>query len=913
MADNFGLKIGLEGEKEFKKALADINSQFKVLGSEMRLVESEFGKNATSVEGLTARNEVLAKQIDAQKSKIEVLRNALQNAAESFGENDKRTQAWQIQLNNAQAELNNMERELRQNEDALESTSDGLRDAEKNADEFGDEVEDAGKQSEDAGGRFEGLGTTCKAVAATLAAAFAAVSAAAISAGKALIDMTTEGAAYADTVLTESTVTGIATDKLQEYMYAAELVDVSTETLTKSMAKQIKSMKAVQDGTKLSAEAYEKLGVQVLNADGSLRDSDTVYWEVIEALGKLENETERDALGMQILGKSAQELNPLIEAGAERMKELGEQAREAGYVVGDDMLAAYGALDDQIQYLNVGTTAAKNALGTVLLPILTDLATDGVDLLGEFSNGILAANGDIGAMSDVIGDILPKALGLIMQYVPELLEIIGEVVGSLGKAIVDNLPIIVDSATQIVFSILNGLIAALPQIADGALQLVLGLVNGILDQLPLLIKVAAEVIVTLANGIAKSIPKLIPTLVKVVVEVCTTLIENLPLILDAALQLIMGLAQGILDAIPVLIEVLPELIMAIIDFILDAIPQIIDAGIQLLTSLVDALPTIISAIVAAIPQIISGIITAVLEAIPLIIDAGIRLLTALIDALPTIILTIVEAIPQIIHGIITAIIDAVPQIIEAGITLLTSLVGALPDILISIVEAIPEIINGIIDALLDNIPLLIEAGVTLFMALITNLPTIIIELVKAVPQILSALVEAFGKGIGSFIDIGKNLVMGLWEGIQSLATWLWDKVSNWAGDLWDGICDFFGIKSPSRKMAWVGDMLMEGLAGGIDESAGMAIKSATDMTDELNGVFDGLSADLSTALPGNIDVNAVKSTAMDGVGTMGGGGFVLQFSVGTFNNYTNEDITELTNEIMQTAGAFLKRKEVVMG
>ena len=91
-------------------------------------------------------------------------------------------------------------------------------------------------------------------------------------------------------------------------MYAAELVDVSTETLTKSMAKQIKSMKAVQDGTKLSVEAYDKLGVSVMNADGSLRDSDTVYWEVIDALGKIENETERDALAMQILGKSAQEL-----------------------------------------------------------------------------------------------------------------------------------------------------------------------------------------------------------------------------------------------------------------------------------------------------------------------------------------------------------------------------------------------------------------------------------------------------------------------------------------------------------------------------------------------------------------------------------------------------------------------------
>ena len=124
-------------------------------------------------------------------------------------------------------------------------------------------------------------------------------------------------------------------------MYAAELVDVPTETLTKSMAKQIKSMKAVQDGTKLSVEAYDKLGASVMNADGSLRDSDTVYWEVIDALGKIENETERDALAMQILGKSAQELNPLIEQGAERIQELGDQAREAGYVVSDEMLNAY--------------------------------------------------------------------------------------------------------------------------------------------------------------------------------------------------------------------------------------------------------------------------------------------------------------------------------------------------------------------------------------------------------------------------------------------------------------------------------------------------------------------------------------------------------------------------------------------
>ena len=115
MADDFGLKIGLEGEKEFKKALSEINQSFKVLGSEMKVVQSQFDKNDNSVEALTARNQVLNKEIEAQKQKIETLRSALANASESFGENDRRTQQWQIQLNNATAALNDMERELDRN------------------------------------------------------------------------------------------------------------------------------------------------------------------------------------------------------------------------------------------------------------------------------------------------------------------------------------------------------------------------------------------------------------------------------------------------------------------------------------------------------------------------------------------------------------------------------------------------------------------------------------------------------------------------------------------------------------------------------------------------------------------------------------------------------------------------------
>lgn len=87
----------------------------------MKLVSSEFDKNDKSIQAVSARNAVLNKSIDVQKEKITTLESALQNASDSFGENDKRTQNWAIQLNNAKAQLNGMERELATNEKALDN------------------------------------------------------------------------------------------------------------------------------------------------------------------------------------------------------------------------------------------------------------------------------------------------------------------------------------------------------------------------------------------------------------------------------------------------------------------------------------------------------------------------------------------------------------------------------------------------------------------------------------------------------------------------------------------------------------------------------------------------------------------------------------------------------------------------
>ena len=258
MSDNFGFKLGIEGEREFKNALKDINSAFKVLGSEMNLVSSQFDKNDKSQEAVTARSRILQKEIDAQKEKIQTLEAALENATNSFGENDRRTQTWATQLNNAKAELNKLNSELKDTESSLDDTAGEFNDAEKQADQFGDELDRTGKEADSASNKLDKLGSVTKSIGVAMGAALAAIGTAAVSAGKSLVNLAVDSAAYADEILTTSAVTGIAAENLQAYNYAAELVDVSTETLTKSMAKNVKSMESARQGSKLYAEAYDK-------------------------------------------------------------------------------------------------------------------------------------------------------------------------------------------------------------------------------------------------------------------------------------------------------------------------------------------------------------------------------------------------------------------------------------------------------------------------------------------------------------------------------------------------------------------------------------------------------------------------------------------------------------------------------
>lgn len=834
MADDFGLKIGLEGEKEFKKALSEINRSFKVLGSEMKVVTSQFDKNDNSVQALTTRNQVLNKEIEAQKQKIETLRSALANASESFGENDRRTQQWQIQLNNATAALNDMERELDRNNAALDDAEREMDDVADSADDMSEELDDAGDSAEKNKGKFEKFGSVLKSIGVAMGAVAVAAGAAAVSLGKEVI------AAYADY---EQLVGGVDTlfkESSQELQtYAANAYKTAgmsandyMSTVTSFSASLISSL----GGDTEAAVKYADMAITDMADNANKMGTDIgLIQNAYQGFAK-QNYTMLDNLKLGYGGTKTEMERLLADAqaisGIEYNIDSYADVVSAIHVIQESMGVA-GATAAEAEHTIEGSL---NSMKAAIDNLIVGFGNADADIE-------MLCNNVVDAFQDVLTNITP-VIENIIAALPTALNALLATVGEL-------LPTLLDTVVDLFSQVLNTILTMLPKLIPVVIDALMTIVNTLIENLPLLIDAAIQIVMSLVQGIGEALPTLIPTAVQAVITIVQSLIDSLPMILDAALQLIMGLAQGLLDAIPVLIEALPSIILAIVDFVIGAIPQIIDAGIQLLTSLVSALPEIIVAIVEAIPQIIDGIITAVLGSISQIIQAGIDLLVALIEALPEIITTIVAAIPEIISGIVNAVINNIPQIVQAGISLLTSL--------------------------------------------IKNLPTIIATIVKAVPQIITGIVNALSKGVSQMAQVGVNLVKGLWQGIQSLASWLWNKVSGWISSIWDGICDFFGIHSPSDEMAWIGEMLVEGLAGAINTSGKDAVAAAEGMSRDINDVMQSLADDMTTALPTDFNVNGTvnRNDTVSGMGT----GYGALITIQQMIVRSEEDIRKISQEL----------------
>lgn len=416
-----------EKERKYRENIERLSASMDVLDAEMRKVSAKYADNAESAELSAAKTDLLTQKISLQYDKIDNLKAGLEEAAENYGSNAVETLRWEKELNNAEAELYKLNGQLKNNTEQIEDTTTATEDAGQSMGNLGDVVNgltsklgiqlpDGMKSSMNAMGSLD-------AQSLALAGGFAAVAAVTVKVEKAMISMTKESAAFADNIITLSMQTGQSTQQLQEFAYASELIDVSVDTLQGSLTKLTNNMQDTMNGTGNAKASFDKLGVSVTNAvDGSMRSANDVFYETIDALGQVKNETERDAMSMDIFGRSAQDLNPLIIQGSQTLKAYADEAHNVGYVLNDEALSALGAVDDAYQRLQNTQEGVKNQLSAEFAPYLeefygdvTTMVKDGGKALKD--SGIVDA---FGMLLETVGDILNPMSDLSNNRVPAL-------------------------------------------------------------------------------------------------------------------------------------------------------------------------------------------------------------------------------------------------------------------------------------------------------------------------------------------------------------------------------------------------------------------------------------------------------------------------------------------------------------
>lgn len=520
-----GITVEIDGNTtKLGAALESVDKKIRSTKSELKEVDKLLKFNPGNTELLAQKQQLLAQAAEQTRERLEMLTRAMEQNGDSMPEDKYRELQRQIIATSGQLEYYESAAEEAAN--ASETLGDDVTDAGDSADGAGDDIEEAGQQTEEAGQAAENSSDGWSILGQIIADLAKDAIKKAIDGlkelGQFLKTSVEDSAAFADEVLTLSTVTGLATDTIQEMKYSAELLDTDFETVQGSLRKLTQNMANARDGNEDLTATFEALGVSIKDdVTGELRPAEDVFYDAIDALGRIENSTERDAAAMELFGRSAQDLNPLIAAGSDGIKAFADEAHNAGAVMDGEALGALGAMDDSFQRLDQSVQVAQRNLALALAPAITTVAetfsqmasdADWQDIFSSVAEGVSEILPDLSSLAKTL---LPAILEVVKQVLPYVVQIF---TGTDFKPLLDGViqflsvatPILAQHAADILPALIDFLTACLPalttllQILEPLIQLLGPVLSVILEALSFAISGITEL---LQNTVVPAIGK----------------------------------------------------------------------------------------------------------------------------------------------------------------------------------------------------------------------------------------------------------------------------------------------------------------------------------------------------------------------------------------------------------------------
>lgn len=393
-------RFRLEGEGEYKRAMKDAADAIKVLSSEEKLAKAQFEATGDAQAYAAEKARILQEEIKEQEKAVAAAEKAVQKLTDSgVKPNDKAMQDWQKRLNNAKTDLTNMQKELDNTDKDLSENADQFGADQDAAVEFGEKMDEVAKgiDFQNAIAAIDHVKEKLETVIKTAA-----------KVAKGIWDAEADAGKWADDMMTAATSAGIDVETYQSWKYASMFIDTEVSSITSTITRLESDLGSSNEEI---AKAFNQLSIRTRDASHNVRDATTVFWEIIDALGQVEDPTQRSIYAQKLLGKSWKDLAPLIEAGSKAYRELAEEGRKTA-VISEENVKALGGVDDIRNDLEASFNKLKLDTLAALAPTFKEVAEGlktAVNALDEFvqsEEGQKALQGLNDALSGVIHSFL---------------------------------------------------------------------------------------------------------------------------------------------------------------------------------------------------------------------------------------------------------------------------------------------------------------------------------------------------------------------------------------------------------------------------------------------------------------------------------------------------------------------------
>lgn len=534
-----GAAIYLDGEKEYKQAVANIGASMKTLNAEMKLAKSENIGAEDSMKSLREQY-ALQKDVVAQnEEKIRVLSGALEDAKEKYGENSRQVKKWSDDLIKAKTELNKSRAELEQlgeQKKAITHISNSLKEFKEKAEDVRDKLEKVASVGKKAGSMsLKAATTSIKGLGAAAGAAATAVTA--IGAG--MVSLAKDAADAGDEIDEASQRMGVSTKTFQELRYAAKMSGVEMATL------------------ETAAKTLQK------NGDG------LDMKQAIKQLASMTDEAARTEKAIELFGsKAAYSMGPMLSQGAEGIDKLMNAASEYSIVMSEDAVKASAAFNDSLDNMQFVLSAVKNNMAAEFLPGLTGVM-DGIrGLFTGDENAVDTIYQGVEDISAAFGEIAPQISLILEVIVNSIAELAPQIIEVLSNGLSSTIEPIASAATSVLSTLISALIDNLDTIIDASISIIETLCSTLLmsDSLEKLISAAVDLIITIVSALGDNVDMLIDAALLIVDELVDGLTDgdNMDKLVKGSLDLVIGIAGGLIGAIPELLKGATQLINALV-------------------------------------------------------------------------------------------------------------------------------------------------------------------------------------------------------------------------------------------------------------------------------------------------------------------------------------------------------------